>query len=170
VHLFTIPEESSALSLAINQAMQDHTLKISNDAYHIRGIVSNGDDQTIVHGNELAALTPKTLKDVGSNLYNDFINPANMGSKYYANLPVAILSVFGEMSEYAADNIVYAVSKLPGGQYVLESIGGIVGSGLDAAYSTVSKGAKLVLNEEQINSLVQHYQELPHGCKVLGPA
>lgn len=111
--------------------------------------------------------TPKTLKDIGSSLYKDFLDPASINSAYYLNLPVAALSTIGEISEYAGENIVYQVNKIPGGKFALEAIGSIAGGIIDKVQAVIGSGAKLVLSEEQLKTIAKEYQELPHGVQVL---
>lgn len=110
--------------------------------------------------------TPKTLQDIGYNLYEDFIDPKNIHNKYYMNIPAAGISVIGEIFEYAGENAVYAVSKLPGGQYALEKVGEIVGPVLGLSRSAVEAGARYVLSEGQLQKLSGMNRELPHGMQV----
>jgi hypothetical protein len=124
------------------------------------------------------AFKPKTLDDIKNNLMRDF-SPQSKYAPYpndkdglFLNLPLKIevmrLSIIGEFSEYVGENLVYGITKVPGGKYLLEAMGSTVGKGLEFAYSTAGKGTKLVLTEEQLIFVSKLHQELPHGVKIVG--
>ncbi|WP_341755665.1 hypothetical protein [Candidatus Tisiphia endosymbiont of Ptychoptera albimana] len=74
----------------------------------------------------------------------------------------------GETYEYLGENVIFAISKIPDGKYALEAIGFVVGSVINTAHSAITKGAKIILDQEKIDGLVAEYKKLPHGMRVLG--
>jgi hypothetical protein len=120
------------------------------------------------------AFERKTLEDIKNNIIRDLVDTKSKYSVFnnpnlgVLNLVVLYGAVAGEGLEYAGENVVYAISKIPGGQYVLETMGATIGTGLDFAFSAANKGSKFVLSEQQLQSIAQHYKELPHGIKILG--
>jgi hypothetical protein len=78
------------------------------------------------------------------------------------------LGAIGEISEYAGENAVYQINKIPGGKFALQLVGIIAGGVIEAAHSVIGSGAKLVLSQEQLKTIAKEYHELPHGIQVLG--
>lgn len=109
---------------------------------------------------------PKTLREVRSNLYNEFFNPSNISSRYYGNLPLAVFSGGGELLEYGAQKFAHMVGHFEGGHETLTGIAYPVGFALDEFKSMV-KTSLQSLSKEQYRAAAEFYHGLPHGAQLL---
>ncbi|MDD9334675.1 MAG: hemagglutinin repeat-containing protein [Rickettsiaceae bacterium] len=93
---------------------------------------------------------PKTFTDIFRNIYDDCIDLRNIGSAHFLNPQSIYYSLMGETYEYLGENVIFAISKIPGGKYALEAIGFVVGSVINTAHSAITKGAKIILDQEKL--------------------
>lgn len=103
----------------------------------------------------------KTISDGLTNLSNDFWGAKNIARMN--NVPLVVISIGGELSEYIGQTITCSVSMVPGGKYVFTAIG----QGVDAVKSAGKKIASWALPKSVVTEIENSYNNLPHGAKIV---
>ena len=121
--------------------------------------------------------SPKRLKDIFYNLYNDFFdykNPNTPERYIYGeglqSVPVIIQFQYagvGEVIEYVESNVVHLISKTDTGRYVLEKTSEYVTPVFNKVKSKIFQVGELIFNDKQLGWINDNYQSAPSGMKYL---
>ncbi|MCC8399175.1 MAG: hypothetical protein LN563_01125, partial [Rickettsia endosymbiont of Platyusa sonomae] len=105
----------------------------------------------------------KTMKDVGRNLYDDFID---IRSNNFANVSLFPLAAGGELADYVGQNIVHTVHSIEGGAKTLAVIAKPVNMLVDGVKEFVKARWQDRLSEKNYQRLSEWYNRLPNGAKL----
>jgi hypothetical protein len=105
-------------------------------------------------------MKPKTIKDIKANLQKDF-------GKYHNNLPLAMLSVGGELLEYAGQHATYLLGNIEGGIETARAASYPFVVASDKVKEISAALARNLLTKEQYNSVADWYNSLPSGTKIV---